>query len=466
MAATPPPTIVIAKREPAQFHSHVSDDQKSKSDPDQRRLFTPPTPQQARILWMATTAVAVAVVLALIGLVAWGFGIALQKLSPVLLPLAIAGILAYLIDPVVDFFGRRGVPRTRAIFMVFALILVGVGLVSSIVIPKLVLEAKDLVEQVPAFREQLSGTNSSTIASINTPNTPQPYSLEDSEAASTNLVDQTTSTNAPGALLALPSAWVEKAEAWLDSSPWGMRLRKVWDTELKGTVEGWAKKTVPVLSNWTLQQVKKVASWFGLIVGLALVPVYLFYFLQEKKAISENWTDYLPILESKTKDELVFILRAINDYLILFFRGQVLVAICIGFLLTIGFALMGLKYGLLLGIAAGALSIVPYLGIVLSIIPAVALAAVQFGDWIHPLLVIGVFSLVQFLEGFFISPKIMGDRVGLHPLTIIIAVMVGTTLMGGIIGGILAIPLTAALRVLMFRYIWKSRSPGPALRAA
>jgi predicted PurR-regulated permease PerM len=73
-------------------------------------------------------------------------------------------------------------------------------------------------------------------------------------------------------------------------------------------------------------------------------------------------------------------------------------------------------------------------------------------------MVLGIFSLVQALEGFVISPKIMGDRVGLHPLTIIIAVMVGTTLMGGILGGILAIPLTAALRVLMFRYIWKKRN--------
>jgi predicted PurR-regulated permease PerM len=67
--------------------------------------------------------------------------------------------------------------------------------------------------------------------------------------------------------------------------------------------------------------------------------------------------------------------------------------------------------------------------------------------------------VVQMIEGFYISPKIMGDRVGLHPLTIIIAVLVGTTLLGGILGGILAIPLTAALRVLMFRYIWKRRNP-------
>jgi predicted PurR-regulated permease PerM len=65
---------------------------------------------------------------------------------------------------------------------------------------------------------------------------------------------------------------------------------------------------------------------------------------------------------------------------------------------------------------------------------------------------------VQMLEGLVISPKIMGDRVGLHPLSIIIAIMVGTTLLGGVLGGILAIPVTAALRTIMFRYVWKRRT--------
>ncbi|MEO5802699.1 MAG: AI-2E family transporter, partial [Verrucomicrobiota bacterium] len=78
-------------------------------------------------------------------------------------------------------------------------------------------------------------------------------------------------------------------------------------------------------------------------------------------------------------------------------------------------------------------------------------------DWLHPLLVLVIFGAVQLVEGFVISPKIIGDRVGLHPLTIIVAVLVGTTLMGGILGGVLAIPLTAALRTLMFRYVWKKR---------
>jgi predicted PurR-regulated permease PerM len=88
-------------------------------------------------------------------------------------------------------------------------------------------------------------------------------------------------------------------------------------------------------------------------------------------------------------------------------------------------------------------------------VPALVLATVQFQDWLHPLLVLAIFGTVQAVEGLFISPKIIGDRVGLHPLTIIVAVMIGTTLLGGILGGVLAIPLTAALRVLMFRYVWK-----------
>jgi predicted PurR-regulated permease PerM len=116
---------------------------------------------------------------------------------------------------------------------------------------------------------------------------------------------------------------------------------------------------------------------------------------------------------------------------------------------------MGLNYALLLGLVAAVLTIVPFLGAIVTFVIAFVLALVQFQDWLHPLLVVGVFAVVQTLEGLVISPKIIGDRVGLHPLTIIVSVMVGTTLLGGLLGGLLAIPLTATLRVLMFRYVWK-----------
>jgi predicted PurR-regulated permease PerM len=149
------------------------------------------------------------------------------------------------------------------------------------------------------------------------------------------------------------------------------------------------------------------------------------------------------------------VLNSINNYLITFFRGQVLVAMTDGALYGLGFLLIGLPYAVLIGVMAAFLTMIPYLGAIVTCFTALVIALVQFGDWQHPILVLVVFGVIQTLEALFISPKIMGGRVGLHPVTIIIAVMAGTTLLGGLLGGILAIPLTAALRVVMFRYVWK-----------
>ena len=114
--------------------------------------------------------------------------------------------------------------------------------------------------------------------------------------------------------------------------------------------------------------------------------------LLEKSGIKKSWTDYLPVHESRAKEEAIFVITSINDYLILFFRGQVLVALCDGFLLTIGFLAMGLNYAVLLGMVAGLLSIVPFLGVAISLIPALLLAVVQFNDWLHPAIVLGIFT--------------------------------------------------------------------------
>jgi predicted PurR-regulated permease PerM len=362
------------------------------------------------MIWRAVTALSALLFIATLVVVVWGVGWVLQRLTPVLLPLAIAGIMAYLLDPVVDFLERKRVPRTRAIFLVFLLgAAIVIGFVGTVV-PRLIVEVRQLAEQVPDFSNKLIGQYSE----------------------------------------------------WTQRSPWASRFKSAWSGDLRDSLQTWAGKAAPAISTWFVSQASRIASWFGLLVGIAMVPVYLFYLLLEKSGIKKSWTDYLPVQESSWKDEIVFIISSINDYLILFFRGQILVALCDGILLTIGFFAIGLNYALLLGFVAGLLSIVPFLGVVISIVPALLLAVVQFGDWLHPALVLGVFALVQFLEGFVISPKIMGDRVGLHPLTIILAVMIGTTLMGGIIGGILAIPLTAALRVLMFRYVWTARTaPNP-----
>jgi predicted PurR-regulated permease PerM len=216
------------------------------------------------------------------------------------------------------------------------------------------------------------------------------------------------------------------------------------------------KDVVPLVSGWVVDHLGDFTSWLSYAVGLALVPVYLFYFLLEKTGIQSNWTDYLPIRESRAKEELVFMLSAINDCVIVFFRGQILVSLCSGTLLGLGWLLIArLDYAILLGAIASLICILPYVGAIITLCAALILAGVQYGDGHHILAVLGVFAFVQAAEGLFYSPRILGNRVGLHPLTIIISVMAGTKLIGGILGGLLAIPLTAALRAIMLRYVWK-----------
>jgi predicted PurR-regulated permease PerM len=402
-------------------------------------------------MWLALSGLAAAVVLALAAGLIWGLGKVLQLLGPVLWPLAVAGAIAYLLDPVVDFIERRGVPRTRAIICVFALAAaIVIGLFGSVV-PQVVREVRQLAEKIPLYSARLQEKMQRWVDRpppllLRLLNLPPGRGSATNTISSTNQILESTSTNT--------STNVVPAEG---TGPVPALWSDVLDPDTLQSATKMVARLLPTIGSWIFGQASKVASWLGMLAGLALIPVYLFYFLLEKEGIETKWTDYLPVAKSEFKDELVFVLKSINDYLIVFFRGQVMVALCDGVLYTIGFFLIGLPYAFLVGAMATVLTMIPFLGAIVTCITALVLALVQFGDWLHPLLVLAVFGVVQTLEGLVISPRIMGERVGLHPLTIIIAVLVGTTLFGGLLGGILAIPLTAALRVLMFRYVWKKR---------
>jgi predicted PurR-regulated permease PerM len=403
--------------------------------------FPPPNRRQAHLFWTALTGLAIALLAGLIVLLVWGLGRVLDILSPVLWPLAVAGVVAYLLDPVVDFFARRGLSRPRAIVCVFIIALLVVVGAIAIVVPPIVSQTRDFARRIPTIKTNVQqhvetwlnnppALFEKAFGPISKPaQTPLP-------STTTNIESGVIETNAPAPVASdgSPPFGGSFGEKALQSAP------------------GWVTSFLPKAFSW-------VAAWFGILVGLALVPIYAFYLLLEKQGIRTKWTNYLPVKDSSFKDELVFILQSINDYLIAFFRGQVLVAVCDGILYGIGFLLIGLPYAILLGAAAMALTIIPFIGAIIIFVTAMIIALVQFGDWKHPLLVLVVFVVVQLLEGVVISPRIMKGRVGLHPLTIIIAVMVGTTLLGGVLGGVLAIPLTAVMRVLMARYVWKRPAP-------
>ena len=399
----------------------------------------PPTPKQARTIWFTLTALAVAVYVALLAGLMWGLGRVLNLLSPVLWPLAVAAVIACVLDPAVGFLERARVPRMRAILLTFLSGLTIILVFFWMITPRLVDEAGQLLARVPGYTRQVQERVTKWVAE---PPSQIRWLFNRREllaSGSTNTTASATNTFAATAV----SATADTPEAWQ-----------------KRIIEGATGVVTDFLSQvpaWLGQRLVQLTSLFGVFVGLGLIPVYVFYFLKEKKGIQTKWTDYLPVQDSRFKVELVFVLQAIQGYLVAFFRGQVLVATCDAVLYTIGFFAIGLNYAFLLGALAQLLTLIPFVGAMVICATGVILAAVQFQDALHPLLALGVFGLVQAVEGLAISPKIMGDRVGLHPLTILIAVMVGTTLLGGLLGGILAIPLTAVLRVVMFRYIWKKR---------
>ncbi|HXM74840.1 MAG TPA: AI-2E family transporter, partial [Chthoniobacterales bacterium] len=194
----------------------------------------------------------------------------------------------------------------------------------------------------------------------------------------------------------------------------------------------------------------------GFVLSLVLVPIYLFFFLKERPRIEKHWKDYLPLRASPLRDEVAEVLSEINSYIIAYFRGQLLVCLVDGALIGSALTLLGLNFAPLIGMLVVVLTMIPYIGIVICWVPAVLIAAFQFGGW-YPLWVTLIFIVIQNLEGMFYAPRIVGSSVGLHPMTVIVSIFVWGLLIGGLLGPILAVPLTAMLKVLLSRYVWGRR---------
>jgi predicted PurR-regulated permease PerM len=244
-------------------------------------------------------------------------------------------------------------------------------------------------------------------------------------------------------------------------------LQYDWNQLMSGE---WVRTALPVVlrKTWVFvtESVGGFLGIFGFLLSMIIVPVYLYYFLIESREIAVSWGDYLPLRASAFKDEVISALEEINGYLIAFFRGQLLVSLINGTITGIGLVTVGLDFGLLIGLLLCVLNLIPYLGIMICWVPAVIIASVQGGLgtwvpgdpwWVFPLVVTSIFIVVQQVDGLFVTPKIVGESVGLHPMTVIVSVFVWSLLMGGLLGAILAVPMTATLKVLLRRYVWERR---------
>ena len=459
-----------------------------------------PTPWQRKTMWTALASVAVAVMLVLAVEFIYYFSLVMSYLQPILVPFAIAGVLAYLLEPLVAYLVRLGTTRRRAVTAVFAVTSLAFAGIMFWLVPMISGQTAKLAKKVPDITRQVRRGVSSfalemrekyglriipdELYEITKPlPTPAPQ-IKPAEpgkpktppAPATPAVTETPAA-APVAAVETPAtAPAPEIEPKSAAAPTTTHGTPNPEEVIRNISTGeWLNKALPRIfdSVWGFfnSSLGGFLGLFGFLLSLIIVPLYLFYFLAESPHISASWTKYVPLRASEFKNEVVACLMEVNSYLIAFFRGQLVVSTINGIATGTFLGIVGLDFGILIGLGLCFLGIIPYIGITLCWIPAVIIASVQGGSWlvpataawwVFPLVVTGVFVVVQQVDGLFVTPRIVGERVGLHPVTVIFSVFLWSLLLGGLLGAILAVPLTAALKVLLKRYVWERSIVAPA----
>lgn len=423
-----------------------------------------PTSFHLSALWTAVAALSVTITIAIvIGFIYLGTQI-IAFLQPILIPFAVAGVLAYLLEPVVAQLVRWGLSRQRSVLLVFIVvsaIFVGVLL---LIVPTAVTQGAEFAKEVPGYAEKAKDRVSALVNEWHA-RIKRDYNIELLDFLGTKKDETVAGPPVPAQLPASSTVPGGPAES-KDSTATAEK-----DFDLNALLSGESLKqalTNLAPSTWNLfrRSLGGFLGVFGFLLGFVIVPLYLYYFLTESAVIAQRWSDFVPLRASQFKDEVVGTLSEINRYLMAFFRGQLVVSLINGIATGIGLVIVGLKFGWLIGLSLCLLGMIPYLGIFVCWIPAVIIASVQGGSgtwitgdpwWVFPLVVTGIFALVQQIDGLFITPKVVGESVGLHPMTVIMSVFVWSLVLGGLLGAILAVPLTASIKVLFQRYVWNAR---------
>jgi len=186
-------------------------------------------------------------------------------------------------------------------------------------------------------------------------------------------------------------------------------------------------------------------SFILLLANLVIIPVVMFYLLRDYDLINKKMLSFVP---ARSREQVLSLIKEIDGVLAGFVRGQLMVGLIMAGLYSIGLFFCGTPMSLFIGLLAGLASLVPYLGLVFGFVPAAILTFMQTQDWVLVFGVAGVFAVVQGLEGMIITPRIVGEKIGLHPVAIILAVLLGAEFFG-LVGVIVSVPVAAALNVLV-----------------
>ena len=353
------------------------------------------TDSQRRVVGSALTLLAFLGSIALIIGSVFVLGRLLAFFSSVLWPLAVAGVLALILRPLVQSLERRlKLRRVTSVVLLYGVVVLLTGGALLVLVPPLITQLIDFISYLPTLWE-----------------------------------------NAWNYIQAHYPDWIALVQKYLANPS----VRNVADS-LAAESKTLFAHAIPSLR----AAFGGVLDVFAFLTHVAIIPVYLFFFLLMRGEPTRNLGRHLPFLSPSVRDDVVFLASEFVSIIESFFRGQLLIGLCMGVLFAIGFTAIGLKFGLFIGLALGVLNIVPYLGTILGLAISLPLAFFQpDGGWHLVGLVLLVKGIVQCVESWILTPKIMGHHTGLHPVAIIVAIFFWGTAFGGVLGMLLAVPLTA-----------------------
>lgn len=300
-------------------------------------------------------------------------------------------ILAYLLNPLVNLLEKRKIKRTYGVLLVYIIGIAVITLLVITIVPNMVNELKILGEDLPIYFNDLNNLFNKYY----------------------NIYTENMNN--------LPSEF----------------------TSIKDSIDQNISKIQGVMINSIKMVTTLIFSLLTKIISIILIPVLTFYFIKDKEYFKKK---IILLIPKAFRNDIIHISRQINDVLSSFIRGQLIVATFIGIATSLGLLFLKIKFGVIIGLIAGIFSIIPYFGPIIGIVPAVLFALLD--KPIKILWVVILFTLIQQFEGDILSPKIVGNSVGLHPITVMISLLVGGSLMG-MLGLLLAVPIVAILKIIV-----------------